>query len=78
MLRLRALPKRWISVTAPVAPSLSDNSDVVVGFWSSGEFLVDRFSKMDQNIIRIRGLSDIDVAVRNVESFAAIQDVTTA
>ncbi len=53
-------------------------SDVIVGFWSSGEFLVDNFTKMDQNIIRIRGLSDIDVAVRNVESFAAITDVTTA
>ena len=25
MLRLRALPKRWINDTAPVAPSLSDN-----------------------------------------------------
>jgi rubredoxin len=25
MLRLRALPKRWINVTAPVAPSLSEN-----------------------------------------------------
>ena len=52
--------------------------DVVVGLWSSLEIVVDPHSKLEQGLIRIRALSDVDVGIRRPESFAAIQDVTTA
>jgi len=53
-------------------------SDVIVGMWSGLEILVDPYSKAEYNLVRIRGLMDLDVAVRHPESFAAITDVVAS
>ena len=53
-------------------------SDVIVGMWSGLEILVDPYSKAEYNLVRIRGLMDLDVAVRHPESFAAISDVVAS
>lgn len=53
-------------------------SDVIVGMWSGLELLVDPYSKAEYNLVRIRGLMDLDVAVRHPESFAAISDVVAS
>lgn len=52
-------------------------ADVIVGFWSNLEVLVDPYTKADYNLVRIRTVTDIDVGIRHPESFSAIQDVTT-
>lgn len=53
-------------------------SDVIIGMWSGLEILVDPYSKAEYNLVRIRGLMDLDVAVRHPESFAAISDVVAS
>ena len=54
-----------------------NHADLLVAFWSQQEILIDEYSKAEQNLVRLRVLSDVDCAVRHPESFAAILDVTT-
>ena len=39
------------------------------------EILVNPYTESNQNLISIRAVSDIDVGIRHLESFAAISDV---
>ena len=61
--------------TALSAVIYGDWSSVLVGFYNSVEILVDQYTKAEQNLVRIRAVQDLDVAVRHAESFAAITDV---
>ncbi len=53
-------------------------ADVLVAFWSNFEILVDPYTKADQNLVRVRAVTDVDVAIRHTESFAAITDVVAS
>ena len=55
-----------------------DYSSCLVGFFSGLEILVDQYSKMEQQLVRIRGIQDLDVAIRHPQSFAAILDVVAS
>ena len=50
---------------------------LVVGEWGSLDVLFDPFSGSNTGAMRVTVFMDVDVAVRHVESFAAIQDMTT-
>ena len=51
--------------------------DLVVGEWGSLDVLFDPFSGSNTGAMRVTVFMDVDVAVRHVKSFAAIQDMTT-
>ena len=53
-------------------------SDLMIGMWGGLDILVDPYSGSAAGTTRIACFQDIDVKIRNAESFAAIKDVTTA
>jgi HK97 family phage major capsid protein len=52
-------------------------ADLLLGFWSGVDILVDPYTASSSGIVRVVALQDVDVAVRHAESFAAILDATT-
>lgn len=55
-----------------------DFSALMIGYFGGLDVLVDPYTGSSTGATRIAMYQDIDVAVRNAESFAAILDVTTA
>ncbi|RMG32383.1 MAG: phage major capsid protein, partial [Gammaproteobacteria bacterium] len=53
-------------------------SDLVIGQWSGLDIQVDPYSLSSSGGIRVTAFSDLDIAVRHPESFAAITDAVTA
>lgn len=55
-------------------------ADLLLGYWSELDVLVNPFesSAYAKGNVQVRGMLTVDVAVRHAESFAAIQDLTTA
>jgi len=53
-------------------------SDLMIGMFGGLDVLVDPYTGSSTGATRIALYQDIDVAVRHAESFAAIQDITTA
>ncbi len=53
-------------------------ADLVIGLWGGLDLMVDPFSLGTTGAVRVTALQDVDVAVRNVESFASMEDVLTA
>jgi len=54
-----------------------DWSNLVIGFWSGMDVLVDVFTGAPAGNIRILVHQDVDVGVRHAQSFAACLDITT-
>lgn len=52
--------------------------DVIIGFWSGLDILVDPYSNSTKGKIRIVAMQDCDIAVRHPESFSVMVDVKTA
>ena len=52
-------------------------ADLIIGFWSGLDILVDPYSLSTTGSHRIVAFQDVDVAVRHAESFAAMLDVLT-
>jgi HK97 family phage major capsid protein len=52
-------------------------ADLLIGFWSGVDILVDPYTNSSAGIVRVVALQDVDVTVRHAESFAAILDATT-
>ena len=52
-------------------------SDLMIGQWGGIELIVDPMSLSTAGATRIVALAELDVAVRNAESFAACLDITT-
>ena len=52
-------------------------SDLVIGEWSAIDINVDPYSLSTTGGVRITAFHDVDVAVRNAQSFAAITDMIT-
>jgi HK97 family phage major capsid protein len=50
-------------------------ADLIIGFWGNGiDILVDPYTGSSAGTVRVRALCDVDVAVRNAVSFAAMKD----
>lgn len=52
-------------------------ADLVVGFWSGLDILVDPYTFGTKGAVRIVAMQDVDIAVRNAVSFAAMLDALT-
>lgn len=53
-------------------------ADLVIGMWGGLDLTVDPYSNSTSGTVRVVALQDVDVAVRNAVSFAAMQDALTA
>ena len=54
-----------------------DFSQLIMGFWSSPDILVDPYTGGSAGNTRVIVMQDVDVAVRHAQSFAAVLDYTT-
>lgn len=53
-------------------------ADLMIGMWGSLDIMVDPYTGSTAGTVRVVALQDVDVAVRNVESFATMVDALTA
>lgn len=53
-------------------------ADLVIGQWGTLDLLVDPYTGSTAGTVRVVALQDVDIAVRNAVSFAAMQDVLSA
>ena len=52
-------------------------ADLVIGMWGSLDIMVDPYTGATAGTVRVIALQDVDVAVRNIESFATMVDALT-
>ena len=52
--------------------------DLIIGMWGSLDLMVDPYTGSTAGTVRVVTLQDVDVAIRNVESFATMVDALTA
>lgn len=52
-------------------------ADLLVGFWSGLDILVDPYTASTAGTVRVVAMQDCDIAVRHAESFAAMKDAIT-
>lgn len=52
-------------------------ADLLVGFWSGLDILVDPYTASTTGTVRVVAMQDCDIAVRHAESFAAMKDAIT-
>lgn len=53
-------------------------ADLVIGMWGSLDLTVDTVTLGTSGAVRVIALQDVDIAVRNTESFATFADILTA
>jgi HK97 family phage major capsid protein/HK97 family phage prohead protease len=53
-------------------------ADLMIGMWGGLDLMVDPYTGSTAGTVRVVALQDVDVAVRNVESFATMVDALTA
>ncbi len=53
-------------------------ADLMIGMWGGLDLMVDPYSNSTSGTVRVVALQDVDVALRNVESFATMVDAVTA
>ncbi len=53
-------------------------ADLIMGFWSGLDILVDPYTGSTSGTVRVVALQDVDIAVRHAQSFAAMLDALTA
>jgi HK97 family phage major capsid protein len=53
-------------------------ADLMIGMWGSLDIMVDPYTGSTAGTVRVVALQDVDVAVRNIESFATMVDALTA
>lgn len=53
-------------------------ADLVIGMWGGLDLMVDPYTGSTAGTVRVVALQDVDVALRNVESFATMVDALTA
>jgi HK97 family phage major capsid protein len=53
--------------------------DLIIGFWGTGlDILLDPYTGVTSGRLRIRAMIDLDIGVKNAQSFAAMLDALTA
>lgn len=75
-----AMPSNLIKGTSTNCSSIifGNWADVVIGMWGSLDLMVDPYTGSTAGTVRIVALQDVDVALRNIESFATMIDALTA
>jgi HK97 family phage major capsid protein len=53
-------------------------ADLLIAFWSGMDVGIDRSTNVASGTVRVAVLQDVDLNIRNAESFAVIKDATTA
>lgn len=53
-------------------------ADLMIGMWGSLDLMVDPYTGSTAGTVRVVALQDVDIAVRNTESFATMVDALTA
>lgn len=53
-------------------------ADMVIGMWGVLDIMVNPYAESDSGGVVINALQDVDIAVRNAESFATFADILTA
>jgi HK97 family phage major capsid protein len=53
-------------------------ADLVIGMWGGLDLMVDPYTHSTTGTVRVTALQDVDVGVRNEESFATMEDAQTA
>lgn len=53
-------------------------ADMVVGMWGALDIMVNPYIESDSGSVVINALQDVDIAVRNTESFSTFADILTA
>lgn len=53
-------------------------SDLIIGMWGTLDLLVDPYTGSTAGTVRVVTLQDVDVAIRNIESFTTMVDALTA
>ena len=53
-------------------------ADLVIGMWGVLDLLVDPYTNSTSGAVRVVALQDVDIALRNAESFATAVDLLTA
>ncbi len=61
--------------TALSAMIFGNFNDLVIGQWGVLDILVDPYTGSNKGSVRVVAMQDVDVAVRNAASFAAIKDI---
>ena len=75
------IPSNLTKGTAAIkcSPLIFGNwSDLMIAHWGVLDVIVDPYTKSTAGAVRITTLQDVDIAVRHVESFAAIKDIVAA
>lgn len=74
-----AMPSNLIKGTSNNCSSIifGNWADVVIGMWGSLDLMVDPYTGSTAGTVRIVALQDVDVALRNLESFATMVDALT-
>jgi len=72
------VPSNLVKTTTGLSAILFGNwADLMVGMWGSLDLMVDPYTHSTSGTVRVVALQDVDVAVRHVESFAAMLDAIT-
>lgn len=67
------------SAAGKCSPLIFGNwADLMIAHWGVLDVIVDPYTKGRQGAVVITVLQDVDIAVRNAESFAAVKDIVTA
>lgn len=66
------------SATNCSAAIFGNFADLVIGMWGSLDLTVDTVTLGTSGAVRVIALQDVDIAVRNAESFATFADILTA
>lgn len=67
------------SAAGKCSPLIFGNwADLMIAHWGVLDVIVDPYTKGTQGAVVITVLQDVDIAVRNAESFAAVKDIVTA
>lgn len=67
------------SAAGKCSPLIFGNwADLMIAHWGVLDVIVDPYTKGKQGAVVITVLQDVDIAVRNAESFAAVKDIVTS
>jgi HK97 family phage major capsid protein len=75
-----AVPSNLTKGSSSVASAIlfGNFADLIIGMWGGLDLMVDPYTGSTAGTVRIVALQDVDIAVRNVESFATMVDALTA
>ena len=75
-----AVPSNLVKGTSGATASailFGNFADLIIGMWGGLDLMVDPYTGSTAGTVRVVALQDVDVAVRNVESFATMVDALT-